>query len=435
LRVGVMQARRIVEERVLEHARWVSIGSAPTSTFIVPSEHVPARWRLFDRGRAGWVLCLGAGMVAQVAAEGGVATFRGGEGPSVPQRVPLPDGARGKVTFGETTVLFQLVRPPSVAPRPRLPVSVRRRTIADVDTLFAAVLAVVLALHVAVVVYLRQVDWPRRPALDEVPDRFVRQWLQRPRPRAAPPEPAARAETPPRDRRPAPAPPSRHPRIAVQPAPAPAPRSAQDRGAALRDAVNNLGVLPLIIGKGDGPSPAIADLLASGAVDRPVEEALRGVTDIQVAGDESLAHLRVQSGPGKIAVPPGLRGGARVSAPAETGAVAERRVRVTLVGAPEVEGGRVDPQRIAREIRERRAAIASCYERALKQQPTLAGKLVVRFTIAPAGTVIGLELDEDTLGAPAVAACVRATIARWRFATVGDGPVEVSFPFVFQAGD
>jgi TonB family protein len=114
----------------------------------------------------------------------------------------------------------------------------------------------------------------------------------------------------------------------------------------------------------------------------------------------------------------------------------ERRARADLrVGPPEVEGGHGDPQAIAREVRDRRKAVAACYERALKQQPNLAGKLVIRFTIAPAGTVPSVEVDEDTLGAPAVAACVRAVILRWRFTAPGEEPVEVSFPFVFQAGD
>jgi hypothetical protein len=78
--------------------------------------------------------------------------------------------------------------------------------------------------------------------------------------------------------------------------------------------------------------------------------------------------------------------------------------------------------------------IAACYERALKSNPALAGKLVVRFSIASAGTVVAVAVDEDTLGAPDVAGCVRGLIARWRFPPPTAAPVEVSFPFVFQAG-
>jgi hypothetical protein len=70
----------------------------------------------------------------------------------------------------------------------------------------------------------------------------------------------------------------------------------------------------------------------------------------------------------------------------------------------------------------------------LKQKPTLAGKLVIRFSIAAAGTVAAVDIDDDTLGAPEVGACVRGLVLHWRFAPPAEAPVELSFPFVFQAG-
>ena len=45
-----------------------------------------------------------------------------------------------------------------------------------------------------------------------------------------------------------------------------------------------------------------------------------------------------------------------------------------------------------------------------------------------------VEIDDDTLESPDVAGCVRALVARWRFAPPAKAPVELSFPFVFQAG-
>ena len=80
-----------------------------------------------------------------------------------------------------------------------------------------------------------------------------------------------------------------------------------------------------------------------------------------------------------------------------------------------LESGKADLDAIVRDIRGRRKAIAACYERALKSNPALAGKLVVRFSIASAGTVVAVAIDEDTLGAADVAGCVRGLIARWRF--------------------
>jgi TonB family protein len=79
------------------------------------------------------------------------------------------------------------------------------------------------------------------------------------------------------------------------------------------------------------------------------------------------------------------------------------------------------------------SAIKACYERALKRNPNLSGKVVVRWTITAAGTVNGVDIDQDTLGDSEVTNCIKGLVARWRFPTPQGGSVEVSFPFVFQA--
>src|SRR5206468_3243561 len=86
-------------------------------------------------------------------------------------------------------------------PRPQLPVSVRRHVLAELDVPFAAIVALTFLLHVGVVAYLRQVDWPRKPSVDELPDRFLHEIL---RPRPAPPKvarPAPKSATPDRPKR------------------------------------------------------------------------------------------------------------------------------------------------------------------------------------------------------------------------------------------
>jgi len=197
-----------------------------------------------------------------------------------------------------------------------------------------------------------------------------------------------------------------------------------------------MGLIPLLTARGANSGAALPDLLASGAVDRSLDEALRDVGDVQVASSDGLRGLlRQGSGSGKIGVPGGMRGGTRIVDAGPNGPVVERDVSSYLkVAPPVVEGGHADVASITREIRSRRKAIAACYERALKQKPTLAGKLVVRFSIAAAGTVSAVDIDDDTLGAPEVGACVRALVLRWRFAPPADAPVELSFPFLFQAG-
>jgi hypothetical protein len=84
-------------------------------------------------------------------------------------------------------------------------------------------------------------------------------------------------------------------------------------------------------------------------------------------------------------------------------------------------------------VRTRLGAIKACYERALKRNPTLSGKVVIHWTITQAGTVSGVDVEQDTLGDAEVASCIKALVARWRFPAPSGGSVDVSFPFVFQS--
>jgi hypothetical protein len=428
LRVGIIHGRRIVEERLVAQPGDVTIGTSPRSTFIVPWDEVPHRWRLFEQRGGRRFLHLAESMTARIADGAAVTSLDARRGGEAARPIPLGDRARGKVTLGDTTVLFQLLRPPPPRPRPRLPHSIRRRVMAELDRWFAVVLALTALLHVAVVVYLRQVDWPRRPSPEEIPDRFIRQLTRAPRP-APPGAPAAVAAN-----RPA-AP--RHPRV---PAPAPArpERAPVKTRPELEAQVRRLGIIPILTAPGADGGAALRDVLANGAVDRSLDEALRGLGGVKTAdSSDSLRGLaRPGTGVGKLGLPTDLRGNARIVDAGPSGPVAERDVSSRLkVDPPVIEEGHADLASIAREIRARRKAIAACYERALKQKPALAGKLVVRFSIAAAGTVSAVDIDDDTLGAPEVGACVRALVLHWRFPPPAEAPVELSFPFLFQAGD
>jgi hypothetical protein len=425
LRVAIVQGSRIVEERVFRAAPTITLGPSAADTFIVPPDVLARPWRLFEERRGRLVLRLGPEMTARMAAGAEVTAWDAAPG-EPPRAIVLPEAARGKVTVGDTTVLFQRVRPPAPRPRPQLPASVRGHVLADLDLPFVAIAALTLALHVVMVVYLRRVDWPRKPAIDELPDRFLHDVVRRPRPPT--PAPAPPAAAPDRAWR-APKP------VAADAARAPRPaESDAERRARLTREVQKRGLVALIVGLGEGPSAA-KDLLGHGAADQSTEDAFRGIGGVTVAGDEALRLPRVGGGAGRVATPGELRGGAAIAAAATGGPAVERGVRTDVrPGPPSVEEGHVDAAAIAREVRDRRRAIAACYERALKQQPTLAGKLVVRFSLAAAGTVTAVEIDDDTLGAPEVGACIRAVVLRWRFRPLGEGPAELSFPFVFQPG-
>ena len=99
----------------------------------------------------------------------------------------------------------------------------------------------------------------------------------------------------------------------------------------------------------------------------------------------------------------GTAGGGKVS----LGGKGDARVTGRVSAAtPEVDSADVDREALARYIRDRLSAIRGCYERELKRNPTLKGKVVVRFNITPAGRAGDVRIEENTLGSAEVGACI-----------------------------
>jgi hypothetical protein len=110
-----------------------------------------------------------------------------------------------------------------------------------------------------------------------------------------------------------------------------------------------------------------------------------------------------------------------------------RVVGIVKAEAPSVEG-EMDPALVSKEVLARIGAVRACYERALKRDPHLTGRLNARWTITSTGAVSNLDLTEDTVGDVDLLSCVESLIRRWRFVAPGSGLVAVSYPFVFQPG-
>jgi len=87
---------------------------------------------------------------------------------------------------------------------------------------------------------------------------------------------------------------------------------------------------------------------------------------------------------------------------------------------------------VVRQLRTRQSAIQRCYERELRNNPTLGGRVAVRFSIQPTGTVSGVTATENTTGSAAVANCVTTVVRGLRFTEGPEGgSVTYTFPFVF----
>lgn len=93
-----------------------------------------------------------------------------------------------------------------------------------------------------------------------------------------------------------------------------------------------------------------------------------------------------------------------------------------------------DEQRIVSEaVVARLAHVKGCYERELAKTPSLAGRVVMRWTIGTTGTTRDVSVVSDDLHAPTVTACVQSLVTKWHFEYAPKTPMTVEFPFVFQS--
>jgi len=97
--------------------------------------------------------------------------------------------------------------------------------------------------------------------------------------------------------------------------------------------------------------------------------------------------------------------------------------------APRAERTAADIQRV---VSAQRGSTQHCYERAVRQNPQLEGRVNLNLTIAPTGTVRRAECSDQSLGSRDVCECVERQARRWRFPEAND-ETRVSLPIIFRA--
>lgn len=71
-------------------------------------------------------------------------------------------------------------------------------------------------------------------------------------------------------------------------------------------------------------------------------------------------------------------------------------------------------QDVMKVVQSHTRALQDCYKQELKYDPDISGKIVVRFTIDPDGTVITASVITSTLNSPRMEECILNRIKRWR---------------------
>lgn len=97
----------------------------------------------------------------------------------------------------------------------------------------------------------------------------------------------------------------------------------------------------------------------------------------------------------------------------------------------EVDGG-LDKAAVREVVRARIGDIRDCYNAELIEDDSIAGRIVVDFTVAAAGSVQDVTIAESTMP-DRFAACVAAAVGTWQFPSA-ERATAVSYPFNMEPG-
>lgn len=422
LRVAIVQGGKITEERHVRRPDSVSVGQDAKNTFVIPASNLPPSFPVFDFRGTHYYLLFTERMDGRVRIGAKDLDFAALRSQKLAQKrgsvyaLQLDDSAKGKVSLGEVTLLFQFVPPPPAPTRMALPPEFRGTLWTSLDHVFFAILAasVLLNFSAAACIALSAKPPDADVTLDELPDRFAKLLVpppveaEKPKEEAKSEEKVEKKEVKKKEK----------------------PASDEARKAAIAQKVQSKGILK-ILGSSGGQG-ALKDLLGEGTGTQDVASALKGAQGgVVVATTGGVGGPRgggagSAAGIGDV----GTAGGGNVSLGNKGDARVSGRVSAA---SPEVDSADVDREALARYIKARLTAIRGCYEKELKRNPTLKGKVVVRFNITPAGRAGDIRIEENSVGSAEVGECIASLMRSWIFPFKPPDEVAVQYPFLFTA--
>jgi TonB family protein len=86
---------------------------------------------------------------------------------------------------------------------------------------------------------------------------------------------------------------------------------------------------------------------------------------------------------------------------------------------------------IGRIVATHTGAIRYAYNRELRKNPSLRGKIVLTFTISPVGQVTECRVEESAMNWPPLEQSLVRMVKTWKFPEIPEGDVTVTYPLVF----
>lgn len=438
LRIGIVLGGTLVEERLIREHQTVSVGQSIQNTFSVPISGLPLKWPLLVWSPGRCELRFTRHMDGRVSEGGDVSTL--GElvdqGAAEQQGdhwvVSIGESARGKITAGKLTLLFQFVTPPPVQPRPRLPAAVRSGLTERIDNRLAAILGASLALHLGVAIWALGQDRVAQSRIERLQDEMEEEYEARAvdaefelpeEPEEEPAEEEADIEAPDPDE------------IAEAPGPEDEPEAEpgdeEEAGGAagdpdaIREQIEDTAFLGAAVGSEgeDGRYGDMRETDMGASLDDAIEDVREGGSEVAAGGAPPGERTRgpeegeIGTGDGPGVEGPGDGGGGDgIEADPEEDEIPSR--------ADFAEGGEtldqtdLDPQDVAQRIRNRYLqGIQRCHERVLRQDPDAGGRVELDFTVGAGGQVVRADVFGFN---PVVDDCIEGLTANWRFGVPRD---------------
>jgi TonB family protein len=474
LRIGIFdeQTNQRVDERVIRAHEDIHLGTSPDNTFVVKGAGAPKRRKLFEaRPDGSFALLFEKGMDGKVDVTGTPQTLAElMKHPKAEKKgglfaIAMPLSVRGRVTVNGFVIRFQFVDAPAALAAPaaqRIKAGIRNQ----IDWPFAYIMAASFILlggtTTGLEVWWGQTGQYYYQPLQEGRQRLyelIRTEVQKPEEKKEEPEkpkdeepkeedPTAEAEAA-APEAPPPEEPKKKPSSVKKAAQAKAKSSAGDRAkdrAKVAAAVRQKTFLHVLGSKGGGPGGELDTLRAGAhraALDSAFDAAGGVTTDRNGAGGAFAAAgpsaVDGEDGGGKYK---GLTsedtGGGRIATTqVKTENKADREVAIKAnVGSGSISGqegtGQIDRNSVTAVFSRRKSAIKSCYERSLKTNPNLKGKVTIKFTIGPAGRITDISVAQNTTGDAGVGECIIGKVRAWRFDPPSGGSVTFSYPFLLD---
>lgn len=452
LRIGVIQNQKMKNERLIFPGESVTIGKAPFNTFSFSiGDGFPPSYNLFESKDGKYYLNITDKMQGKIAV-GGKEAFElssllssdtNREGGSV-VCYPLKENARGKVTVGEFGFLFQFIAAPPM--RNKASYNYNPKFVGDDDVPFLCFLGLFTMIALVFGIYVYNLPQLEMFEEDEIAERYAKMVLdedieieEQPDQDDEPKEESddGQAEKPKEVEEEKPETVEEKPETVEEKAEVIEKQSLESREAAKAEAENQVVTQYLKSRtEGGGANALLSDwdgTESSNAVS--VSDILKDKGN-EIADRGSVATIKGQSDKGGRSdtdVGKGGKVGKNVSGKkVGTGPKAKSisaNMKMESADIEDVDAG--CSSQIKSVIRRKRSQVKLCYEKRLKENPSLRGRVVISVEILETGKTTGIEVRNGTKD-KALTSCIKRKVKLWRFgkncATFAD------FPFVLAPG-